>query len=93
MTMLRLTWSASRTAVRYLSEDEFISQFSELIACAGDGGLPPGPVLVEGLDEQSRVAWRAHYASAHGLAQLHRQLCEEREIRLRRAQLNQGRDG
>jgi hypothetical protein len=82
MAMLRLIWPAPRVPPRNLTEDEFISEFS-VLADRDFAGLPPGPVVVEGLDAQYRVAWRAHYKNARGLSQLLRQLCEERDVRLR----------
>jgi len=88
MAMLRLIWPAPRVVPRHLSEDDFIREFTAL-AERGFVGLPTGPLVVEGLDAQFRVAWRAHYKSVSGLSQLLRQLCDEREVR-RRARSERG---
>jgi hypothetical protein len=84
MAMLRLTWPAQHAPWRHLSEDAFISEF-EPLAAQDFAGLPEGPVVVEGLDAKYRVAWRAHYKSAQGLAQLLKQLLEERAVKEERS--------
>ena len=82
--MLRLTWQSSSLPPRVLEQDEFIHELEQMAAQAF-AREPPGPVLVEGLDERSRVTWRAYYKSAAELSTLLRQLLAEREIASRPA--------
>ena len=84
MLKLRLRWPASTIAPWTLTEAEFIHEFGELSA-SGWANLPPGPVVVHGVDEQDRVAWTGHYTRGVELSRLLRQLLEEREIRMRTA--------
>jgi hypothetical protein len=77
--MLRLTWRSSPSPPRSFTEDELIHELATMVA-RGFVGAPPGAVSVEGLDERSRVTWRAYYKSAAELSSLLRQLLAEREI-------------
>ncbi len=80
--MIRWIWRAAPTPLRTLTEDQFIAELLRLVECAFEGA-PEGPVIIESLDAQQRVLWRAYYRQPHQLLGLARQLFDERALRER----------
>jgi len=81
--MLRITLPREPSARRTLTEDEFIEEI-EGLQVGGFADAPLGPVTVEALDAEGRVAWRAYYGSFARLGQLARELLAERSLVSRR---------
>jgi hypothetical protein len=74
--VLRLTWDRGSTRRRLMTQGEFIREFQGL-KDEEWSALPAGPILVEGLDRDQRLAWCGHYKDAQGLRKLLRQLVAE----------------
>lgn len=63
---IRLIWRAAPVPQRTMTEELLVREIEEMTRRAFLG-VSPGPITIEGLDEQHRVTWRAYYEDARAL--------------------------
>ncbi len=67
--MVRMSWPYEQGPPHVLDEDEFVRRI-EHMAASGFADSPPGPIVVEILDDRGRVLWQGHYTSVTRLEEL-----------------------
>jgi hypothetical protein len=67
--MIRMSWPYEQGQPQVLDEDEFVRRI-EHMAESGFADSPPGPIVVEILDDRGRVLWQGHYTSVTRLEDL-----------------------